>query len=186
MSTSTDFFADLERQLVDAARERPRRVRRARARRAAVLASGVAVAAAAAATVVLAVPHDGTVRDRPAARLTTTARPAAPGDATVAVLNGTTTPGLARGVAMRLQQAGGVRIGTVTNASTQSHRATQVYFAPRPIPAVPQAERVASVLTSARPVRVRPMPPAIAALVGAEADVVVVVGSDQGGSAATR
>jgi hypothetical protein len=51
-----------------------------------------------------------------------------PGTYTVAVLNGTTVPGLARGVANRLQE-NKYKIGNVTNAATQDRSATLVEYA---------------------------------------------------------
>jgi hypothetical protein len=50
-----------------------------------------------------------------------------PAKTTVAVLNGTTIPGLARGVANRIQD-GGYRIGAVTNAGDQARSATIVEY----------------------------------------------------------
>jgi hypothetical protein len=49
------------------------------------------------------------------------------GDTTVAVLNGTTFQGLARGIADKLLAAG-YKIGTVSNAPDQQRSATQVAY----------------------------------------------------------
>jgi hypothetical protein len=133
----SDFFADLELQLIAATRDRPRRRRRAQARRA---AGGLAVAAVLGAGLaggVLAAGGDGgPATHRPAAPAP--ARRPATGPAvtspssrvTVAVLNATTVPGLARGVAVRLQAAGFTKIGTVTNAPTQTGGRTRVAYRP--------------------------------------------------------
>ena len=280
MTPSSDFFADLERQLADATRERPQRLRRARVRRAATaLAVLLALVTAGAALATTLATTGGDERRTPAAPTSTTDpalrnidvavlngtqrrdggaritdelaraglsivsvddRPqlrgltlgntmimyapghrrdaeavqrivlqavdgqmnAAPittlgkdigrrlpeqtdvavlaGDdtspaATVAVLNATTVPGLARGVANRLQNAG-ERIGNVTNASDQTRRSTTIEY---------KAGHRADALRIARDIDVRPE--AVSGVrhvrsvlvAGTEADVIVTVGSDQ-------
>jgi hypothetical protein len=170
---STDFFADLERQLVDATPRRRRRLRRARARRAATGAA--ALAAVVVAIVALGSTLSGGDRDvRP--------RPAAPGPASptynagmVAVLNGTPTPGLARSVANRLQK-GGILIGNVTNAPRQDATRTEVAYVPHH---AQWAIRVAARLQLGDTV-LRPATRAERARAGLEAWVIVIVGPDGG------
>jgi hypothetical protein len=107
---------------------------------------------------------------------TTTAKavPLKPANIRTAVLNGTTTPGLARGVANRLQGAG-FRIGTVTNAADQSRSATLVEFAPN-------QRRAALLVAKAIDVAADAVQPASAgsrAIAGESALVIVTVGADQ-------
>jgi hypothetical protein len=145
----TDFFSDLERQLTAAANERAQRIRRARARRGAALGAVLLALVAAGAGVAAAVSSTGDDRPQgaPAVPPTTTTAPApdrtvigrspdaaAAQGVTVAVLNGTAIPGLARGVASRLQKAG-FKIGNVTNASSQVHSRTLVLYDPAHVPA---------------------------------------------------
>jgi hypothetical protein len=178
---TTDFFADLERQLVDAARERRRRMRHARARRAAALTAPLAAVVAVAVGLASALTGDrATERPAPAAppaATTTTTTPArpTPGSFTIAVLNGTATPGLARGVATRLQNAN-MKIGNVTNAPTQDHERTVVRYAPHRVNA---AIRVAAALGLRGNFTLRPATPAERTVAGKDADVIVTVGADQ-------
>jgi hypothetical protein len=179
-----DFFADLERQLVAATPGRGRRVRRARARTAAtlstilvaLLAGGVGIAAA------VSGGGDGASSGTPAA----TAPPAAttapatglgptPGTFTVSVLNGTTVPGLARGVANRLQNDH-YKIGNVTNAADQTTAETLVYYATPDC--VPAAREVAEAL-GIKDIRIFRAGRAQRVIAGGQAKVIVVVGSDQ-------
>jgi LytR cell envelope-related transcriptional attenuator len=178
---STDFFADLERQLVDATPRRRRRLRRARARR--VASAAGALTALAAVVVALGATLGGGDRERRVPpRPAAPARPAAPGPAaadapvhgTVAVLNATTMPGLARGVATRLQRTG-VKIGNVTNDARQDASATVVTYAPGHVRA---AIRVAARLQLGDTV-LRPATSAERAIGGHQAAVIVVVGADQ-------
>ncbi|HMJ37490.1 MAG TPA: LytR C-terminal domain-containing protein [Baekduia sp.] len=180
----TDFFDDLERQLVAATAERPRRLRRARARHGAVLATVLLALLAGGAALATALTGAGTGDDpgRPAAPATTaqtvTVDPQtgqiAPGSFTVAILNGTAVPGLARGVANRLQNAK-FKIGNVTNAARQDHAATVVHYAPGRIG---EASRVAAAINPGD-TALRPITAADRAIAGAQASVVVIVGSDQ-------
>jgi hypothetical protein len=201
-SDPANFFDDLERQLVAATTDRPRRLRRARNRSiatmctilVAVLAVGGGLAAALSNT-------SNNSGGAPAARQQHTPAPAAtvpvpagapcgagtraangvrtvdPSSIQVAVLNGTTVPGLARGVAMRLENDR-YKIGTVTNAATQDHSTTQVYYG-RP------ACRTAAILIAQAIDLIRltdhvgPMSNGVAVIAGGQADVAVVVGSDQ-------
>jgi hypothetical protein len=182
----TDFFADLERQLVTAAAERRQRLRRARRRRAAAVATVTVAVLAVGAGLAAAVSGGGGTTDggpaTPAASTaTTTATPplsaktsAILARQTVAVLNGTPVPGLARAVANRLQNAH-LRIGNVTNAADQGRAATCVTFAPGHLQA---ALRVAALL-DVSPGLTGPATKADRAVAGEQATVIVTVGSDQ-------
>jgi hypothetical protein len=186
----TDFFDDLERQLVAATPQRAGRVRRARARRAAALSTTLVALLACGAGIAAAV--DGDDGGGSAASPATTATAPAPTPTgpraidpdrstyTVAVLNGTSTPGLARGVANRLQNAR-FKIGNVTNAATQRRTATTVYFAREQD--VAAATQVAETL-SLGDTTLRPMARSVRLVAGDQARVVVLVGSDQNTSPA--
>jgi hypothetical protein len=179
----TDFFSDLERQLVEAASERRQRIRRARLRRTAALASVVLLVVAAGGGVSAALSQsDGGSGGNPGAPAATaptqtvTVSPktgAILARQVVAVLNGTPTPGLARAVATRLQNAH-VTIGNVTEAADQSRATTCVTFAPGHEGA---ARRVAAVLGLPASV-VAPATSADRAIAG-HATVIVTVGTDQ-------
>jgi hypothetical protein len=100
--------------------------------------------------------------------------PVSRGDVTVAVLNGTTVPGLARGAATKLQSAG-FKIGNVTNAPDQARSATLVTYQPGH-----QAEaRVVARLIGVGADAVKPIDPSTQVVAGQEAFVVVTVGADQ-------
>jgi hypothetical protein len=93
---------------------------------------------------------------------------------TVAVLNGTTVPGLARGAATKLQNAG-FKIGTVTNAPDQARSATLVAYQPGH-----EAEaRVVAKLIHVGTDAVKPIDQSTAVVAGQDAFVVVTVGADQ-------
>jgi hypothetical protein len=190
---STDFFDDLERQLVAATPHRGARIRRARVRRAAAAASAIVVLLAGGAGIAAAVGSgDGTGPgpDRAPAGATTatattptttTTLPATPEPFSyeVAILNGTTIPGLGRAVATRLmgQQ---IRAGVYGNASRQDATETRVYY--RSKDCLPAANQVAAALRlgDARGrFTLRPITAAQTALVGQGPVVLVVVGSDQ-------
>jgi hypothetical protein len=105
------------------------------------------------------------------------AQPAAapkPGSYTVAVLNGTTVPGLARGVANRLQQTK-YRIGNVTNAATQDRSATLVEFAPGHRAEADAVAKAIEVGSDA----IQPLSAGSKTIAGDKATVVVTVGADQ-------
>jgi hypothetical protein len=104
---------------------------------------------------------------------TSTATPK-PGSYIVSVLNGTAVPGLARGVAIRLQNAK-FKIGNVTNASDQTRSATQVEFAPGHRA---EADTVAKAIDVAGDAIV-PLTGASKTIAGDQATVVVTVGADQ-------
>jgi hypothetical protein len=98
--------------------------------------------------------------------------PVTRGNVTVAVLNGTTTPGLAGTVATQLER-GGFKRGQVTNAADQQRTATTIQYAPgqrQP------AEEVASILKIPR---IAVLDANTQAIAGPDAQVVVTVGSDR-------
>jgi LytR cell envelope-related transcriptional attenuator len=100
--------------------------------------------------------------------------PVSRGDVTVAVLNGTTIPGLARGAGTKLQNAG-FKLGTVTNAPDQARSATIVAYK-----AGHEAEaRVVARLIQVGADAVKPIDQSTAVVAGQDADVVVTVGADQ-------
>jgi hypothetical protein len=103
-----------------------------------------------------------------------TAAPVRKADVTVAVLNGTTVPGLARGVATALQNVG-YGLGTVATASDQTRAATLVEY---------KDGHRAEALSVARSIKLgadvlQPVDGAAQAIAGTGADVVVIVGADQ-------
>ncbi|MCW2994962.1 MAG: LytR family transcriptional regulator, partial [Conexibacter sp.] len=103
-----------------------------------------------------------------------------PGSYTVAVLNGTTVPGLARGVANRLQNTK-FKIGNVTNAATQDRSATLVEFAPGHRA---EADAVAKSIDVGKDA-IQPLSAGSKTIAGDVATVVVTVGSDQNTSPQT-
>jgi hypothetical protein len=105
----------------------------------------------------------------------------APGSYKVAVLNGTTVPGLARGVANRLQNTK-FAIGNVTNAATQDRSATLVEFAPGHRA---EADAVAKAIDVGRDA-IQTLSPGSKTIAGDQATVVVTVGSDQNTSPQTQ
>lgn len=198
-----NFFDDLERQLVTATGDRTRRLRRARTRRVATLCTILVALLATGGGLAVALSNNATNDSgvgRPAATQPPTATATAtatvpsavgpcariyrrgridsvdPSSMEVAVLNGTTVPGLARGVATRLQNLH-FKIGTVTNAATQDRTTTQVYYGRAEC--IPAATEVASAIGLTSDFALKAMPTTVALLAGRGADVVVVVGSDQ-------
>jgi LytR cell envelope-related transcriptional attenuator len=179
----TDFFADLEQQLIGATAERAHRVRRARARRGATLATVLLAIVAGGAGLATALSgsstdggHGAPAGPTPTAPPHTIAiaPPTSPGTYTVAVLNATYVPGLARGVANVLQNKN-YKIGTVTNAAEETRVATTVEYAPGHRA---QATQVAAAI-AARATTLRPIDHATRTIAGRQAKVVVLVGSDQ-------
>jgi hypothetical protein len=104
----------------------------------------------------------------------TTASAPKPGTYEVSVLNGTTVPGLARGVANRLQNAK-YKIGNVTNAATQDRSQTLVEFAPGHRAEADQVAKAIDVGSDA----IQPLSAGSKTIAGDTATVVVTVGSDQ-------
>jgi hypothetical protein len=97
-----------------------------------------------------------------------------PGTYEVSVLNGTTVPGLARGVANRLQNTR-FKIGTVTNAATQDRSATLVEFAPGHRAEGDAVAKAIDVNSDS----IQALTPGSKTIAGESAVVVVTVGSDQ-------
>jgi hypothetical protein len=183
----TDFFADLERQLIEATPRRAQRLRRARRRRLATMSTILLALVAGGAGLAAAIGGSGAGTSAgggpamPAPAVTTAQTlPATIGGVprrgtyTVAVLNGTTVPGLARGVANRLQNTK-FKIGNVTNAATQDRSATLVEFAPGHRA---EAEAVAEAIDVSRHA-IRPLSPGSLRIAGDQAAVAVLAGSDQ-------
>jgi hypothetical protein len=173
----SDFYAQLEQQLVAAGRRRNERSRRALAGRGRPLAGAgalvAAIAIAAAAVVSVAPGQRDAVQRSPAAPLAPA--PSVANDLRgirVAVLNGTTQTGLARVVAAQLQSLG-ARIGVVGNAPRQNVAVTAVGYRHG---ARAKALRVAAALGVARVGPDRGSP----ANVG-RAEVIVLVGADRQG-----
>ncbi|HWH94721.1 MAG TPA: LytR C-terminal domain-containing protein, partial [Baekduia sp.] len=122
-------------------------------------------------------PGQTTARSDAATKSKTTAAPAAalkPGSYEVAVLNGTTVPNLARGVANRLQQTK-YRIGNVTNAAAQDRSATLVEFAPGHRAEADSVAKAIDVGSDA----IQPLSAGSKTIAGERAAVVVTVGADQ-------
>lgn len=94
------------------------------------------------------------------------------GNTTVAVLNGTTTPGLAATVSDQLSR-GGFKRGNVTNAADQQQSTTAVLYAPGYKSA---ADEIAQLLKLKS---VQPIDPGTQAIAGSDAHVVVTVGTDR-------
>jgi hypothetical protein len=97
-----------------------------------------------------------------------------PANVTVAVLNGTTVPGLARGVGTRIESAG-FKLGNVTNAADQARAATLVEYAPGKNAEAQAVARRIGVGADA----IRAMDSGTRVIAGQDAAVVVTVGSDQ-------
>jgi hypothetical protein len=100
--------------------------------------------------------------------------PQSKADTTVAVLNGTTVPGLARAVADKLLAAG-YKIGTVTNAPDQQRAATQVAYQQGQQVTARQVAKAIDVGNDA----VSAIDEVTEATAGSDAMIVVTVGADQ-------
>ncbi|MFL5821046.1 MAG: LytR C-terminal domain-containing protein [Solirubrobacteraceae bacterium] len=154
--------------------------RRGGRRRALAVAAGIAVVAAVGLAVVV-ISDTGGGGAQPAGKGASAGVPsaAAPpggpvvrGRTTVAVLNGTTVPGLASKVANELER-GGFRRGSVTNAADQQRASTTVDYAPG-------YQRAAREVGSILKVRqVVPIDAGTQAIAGPQAGVVVTVGTDR-------
>jgi hypothetical protein len=179
----TDFIDVLEQQLVAAHRGRGRRLFAVPWRTTVVFAGAVAAAAVAVVLVVaLSSPEPHRAASPPAHRAQTkpadrVARPPVPlerGRVPLAVLNGTTVTGLARGAADKLTSKGYSEPNVVTNDTTYQTRATtEIYYGAG---ARAAAVDVAGTL-GVRSAHIRPMD-ANARALGARAKVVVFIGSD--------
>jgi len=91
---------------------------------------------------------------------------------TVAVLNGTTVPGLAAKVAVELER-GGFRRGSVTNAADQQRPSTTVDYAP----GYQRMAREVGAMLNVR--QVAPIDAGTQAIAGPQAGIVVTVGTDR-------
>jgi hypothetical protein len=100
------------------------------------------------------------------------AEPINRGEVTIAVLNGTTAPGLAATVGDQLEGEG-FRRGTVANASDQQQQTTTVYYGPDQKRAAQEVAKILKIST------VKPLDAGTQAIAGADASVVVVVGGDR-------
>jgi hypothetical protein len=101
-------------------------------------------------------------------------RPITRGEVTVAVLNGTTTTGLARAAGNRIQSSG-YKLGVVTNAADQQRSATIVSYTPGHRAEALDVARIIKVGADA----VQPIDQSTQVVAGQEAFVVVTVGADQ-------
>jgi hypothetical protein len=131
----TDFIDVLEQQLVNAHRGRGRRF--AIPWRASVVLAGAVLAAAVVVALVVALssPEPHRAASPPAHRATPAPAAKSPaaslGGVALAVLNGTTVTGLARGAADRLTSSGYNEPNVVTNDTTnQTRQRTTVYYEP--------------------------------------------------------
>ena len=146
-------------------------------RRAVAVAAAVALAAAIALAVVVITGtggggHSAGAAHAGPARGVSPAGPVVRSRTTVAVLNGTTVPGLASKVATELER-GGFRRGSVTNAADQQRPSTTVDYAP----GFQRAAR--EVGTMLRVPHVAPIDAGTQAIAGPQAGVVVTVGTDR-------
>jgi hypothetical protein len=98
--------------------------------------------------------------------------PVSRGTTTVAVLNGTTVPGLAAQISDQLEKAGFAR-GATTNAADQQRPDTTVVYAKGFKPAAEEVAKIVGVATIA------PMDANTQAIAGPDASVVVTVGADR-------
>jgi hypothetical protein len=134
----------------------------------------------AAAIVIVLLTSGGGSSSHPKATSTAASAPAtaAPGQTvvrsqtTVAVLNGTTIPGLAAQVADQLVR-GGFKRGSVTNAADQQVGRTTVAYAPGFREAAVEVSRLLGTPSPS------PLDSATQAIAGQDASVVVTVGSDR-------
>jgi hypothetical protein len=163
-------FDRLEAQLLDA---HPQRARRALPRPAPRRIVAFAAAAAAVAAIAFAALSAGSSNtSTPAAQPGDAVAPVDSANTTVAVLNSTRTPGLARDAATALQRHGW-KIGNVTNGPDQSLQSSCVDF-------TPGHSQAASVIAKQLGIdAVVPPNDDVRAAAGPDADVIVVVGADR-------
>jgi LytR cell envelope-related transcriptional attenuator len=105
---------------------------------------------------------------------TNASSPTSRGDTTVAVLNGTTIPGLARRTGDRVETSG-FTLGTVTDAPVQNRSATIVQYAEG---SQDEARQVAEVIGVGEDA-VSQLDVSTRTVAGEQAEVVVTVGADQ-------
>ena len=123
-----------------------------------------------------AAPADGSApEDRPRETTNTTKEPeVARGNVSVAVLNGTTVTGLARGAANKIEAAG-YKIAKVGDNSVQTIQTSSIQFTDGSRRAAEDVAKIAGIPTSA----LTPMDAGTRVVAGEEAVVVVIVGADQ-------
>jgi LytR cell envelope-related transcriptional attenuator len=163
-------FDRLEAQLLDAHAHRHRRgLPRPAARN---LVAFAAAAAAVVAILVAGLSGGSSTHGSPAAQPGDAVAPVVPGKTTVAILNATRTPGLARDAATLLERDSW-RIGTVTNAPDQSLTSSCVDF-------TPGHSQAASIIAEQLGIHsIIPPTADVVAAAGPDADVIVVLGADR-------
>jgi hypothetical protein len=165
-------FDRLEAQLLDAHAHRNRRaLPRPAARH--VLAFA-ATAAAVVALVVAGLSGGSSAPTRPAAQPGDAVVPVVPARTTVAILNGSRKPGLARDAATTLERHGW-RIGTVTNAPGSRLDSSCVDFTPG------HSQAASIIATQLGISTIIPPNPEYLAAAGPDADVIVVLGTTRAG-----
>jgi hypothetical protein len=117
-------------------------------------------------------PQPNTVQNPPGSGAQAPGAPVSRGETTVAVLNGTTVPGLAAQIADQLER-GGFRRGQVTNAADQQRAETTVAYASGSRRGAQEVARILEVP------RVTAADANTQAIAGPDAEVIVTVGSDR-------
>ena len=118
-------------------------------------------------------PKNATPTATPDSGSTSAGGPVTPAETTVAVLNGTTTAGLAKIISERLVTAG-FGEGVITNFTDSQRSASLIFYAPDKAAAAREVSKVLKMTGTER----QPMNQEVQAL-SSGADVVVVVGADQ-------
>jgi hypothetical protein len=166
-------FDRLEAQLLDAHQHRARRAPpRPTPRR--IVAFAAAAAAVAAIAVAALSAGSSTSSPTPAAQPGDAVAPVVPARTSVAVLNGTRTPGLARDTADALQRHGW-KIGTMQNYTDHNLDSSCVDFTPG------YSEAASIIARQLGIYNVLPVTRLASALAGPKANVVVIVGRDRAG-----
>ena len=170
-------FDRLEAQLLDA---HPNRARRAVPRPTPRRIVAFAALAAAVAVVAVAALSSGssTPSPSPAAQPGSNVPAVIPRKTTVAVLNSTRTPGLARDAAVALQR-NGWKIGTVTNGPDQSKDVSCIEYTRGHALAASQIAEQLGIDTVLPVDTATPVDDIVQRLAGPAADVIVVVGRDR-------
>ena len=179
----SDFFDDLERQLVHATADREPRLRRARARRRRRVIAAVAVLLLVAIGAGVGVLDNSSDTGRPATTVPVpklppvVTTPKAPiSDFPVVVLNGTRQPGLAEEVARRLTAAG-FTVQKVGNAPRRNRTKTVVSIVTPDSADTARAIRRTLGLPGGRTGSVTFPPPELRPYLGRRTDILVVVGA---------
>jgi hypothetical protein len=122
-----------------------------------------------------AVPEDADVEDRPREATNTTKAPeVARGNVSVAVLNGTTITGLARGASLKIESAG-YKITRVGDNSVQTVQTSSVQYVDGSRRAAEDVAKIVGIPSSA----LATMDAGTRVVAGEEAAVVVIVGADK-------